>query len=139
PGPAGRLQVPRTAAHRGGHPSDGHGQGPAPERGRPLLPRLHLGVRFVVAGAGAVGGYLGARLALAGGDVTLLARGPHLAALRDQGVRVTSPDGDFDARPAVASDPEAIGPADVVVLGVKAHSLPGLAPRLGPLLPSDPV
>ncbi|MFN2569216.1 MAG: ketopantoate reductase family protein [Candidatus Dormibacteria bacterium] len=96
-------------------------------------------MRFVVAGAGAVGGYLGARLASAGGDVTLLARGPHLAAMREQGVRVTSPDGDFEARPAVASDPEAIGPADVVVLGVKAHSLPDLVPHLGPLLHADTV
>jgi 2-dehydropantoate 2-reductase len=96
-------------------------------------------VRLVVAGAGAVGGYLGARLALAGHDVALLARGPHLAAMQARGVRVSSPEGDFEAHPAVADDPESIGAADVVVLGVKAHSLPELAPRLGPLLHPDTV
>ena len=59
-------------------------------------------MRFVVAGAGAVGGYLGARLTRAGHDVTLIARGPHLAAIQERGVRVKSPEGDFDAHPAVA-------------------------------------
>ena len=96
-------------------------------------------MKFVVAGAGAVGGYLGARLALAGEDVTLLARGPHLAAMQEKGVRVTSPDGDFEASPEVAGDPQAIGPADVVVLAVKAHSLPALAPHIGSLLHADTV
>ena len=96
-------------------------------------------MKFVIAGAGAVGGYLGARLAVAGYDVALLARGPHLTAMQERGVRVTSPEGDFEASPAVAGDPESIGPADVVVLGVKAHSLPGLAPRLGPLLHPETV
>ena len=96
-------------------------------------------MRFAVVGAGAVGGYLGARLALAGHDVALLARGAHLAAMVERGVRVTGPDGDFEAHPAVASEPEAIGPADVVVLGVKAHSLPDLAPRLGPLFHAGTV
>jgi 2-dehydropantoate 2-reductase len=96
-------------------------------------------VRFVVAGAGAVGGYLGACLARAGGDVTLVARGPHLAAMQDRGVRVESPEGHFEAHPALAGDLESVGPADVVVLGVKAHSLPDLAPRLRPLLGPDTV
>jgi len=96
-------------------------------------------VRLVVVGAGAVGGYLGARLTCAGRDVTLIARGPHLAAMRERGVRVRSPEGDFEARPAVAADPESVGPADVVVLGVKAHGLPDLAPRLGPMLGPDTV
>ena len=96
-------------------------------------------MRLVVAGAGAVGGYLGARLTRAGHDVTLLARGPHLAAIRDRGVRVKSPEGDFEARPAVVGDPESVGPADVLMLGVKAHGLPDLAPRLRPLLGPDTV
>jgi 2-dehydropantoate 2-reductase len=96
-------------------------------------------VRLVVAGAGAVGGYLGACLARAGHDVALLARGPHLAAMRARGVRVISPDGDFEARPVVADDPESIGSADVVVLGAKAHSLPELAPRLRSLFHPDTV
>jgi 2-dehydropantoate 2-reductase len=96
-------------------------------------------VRLVVAGAGAVGGYLGARLARAGHEVVLLARGRHLAAMQERGVRVTSPEGDFDAHPMVAADPASIGAADVVVLGVKAHSLPQLAPGLAPLFQPETV
>jgi 2-dehydropantoate 2-reductase len=91
-------------------------------------------MRFVVAGAGAIGAYMGAKMALAGLDVTLFARGAHLRAMQERGVRVTGPGGDFESRPKVSDDPEAIGQTDVVFLGVKAHSLTGLAPRLAPLL-----
>ena len=91
-------------------------------------------MKFVIAGAGAVGAYLGAAMARAGLDVTLLARGPQLHAIEERGVRVVSPDGDFEARPKATGDPESIGPADVVFLAVKAHSLPQLAPRLAGLL-----
>jgi 2-dehydropantoate 2-reductase len=96
-------------------------------------------VRFVIVGAGAIGGYIGARLARAGTDVTLFARGPHLEAMRTEGLRVLSPDGDFDVRPQVSGDLGAIGPADVVILGVKAHSLTALAPQLSPLLGPDTI
>jgi 2-dehydropantoate 2-reductase len=96
-------------------------------------------VRIVIAGAGAIGGYLGARLAQAGADVVLFARGPHLQAMKTRGVRVISRDGDFEVRPAVADDLSAIGPADVVVLGVKAHGLTALAPQLRPLFGPDTV
>jgi len=91
-------------------------------------------MRIVIAGAGAIGGYVGARLARAGADVVLHARGPHLRAMQDRGLRVISPDGDFEVKPAVAADFAAIGQADVVFLGVKAHSLTALAPTLTPLL-----
>src|ERR1022692_5343585 len=91
-------------------------------------------MKFVIAGAGAVGAYLGAAMARAGLDVTLFARGPQLRAIVERGVRVLSPDGDFEARPKVTGDLESIGLADVVFLAVKAHSLPQLAPRLGCLL-----
>jgi 2-dehydropantoate 2-reductase len=90
-------------------------------------------VKIVIAGAGAIGGYIGARLARAGADVVLYARGPHLQAMQERGLRVISPDGDFEVRPATATDLGAIGTADVVFLGVKAHSLPSLAPQLRPL------
>ncbi len=96
-------------------------------------------MRIVIAGAGAIGGYLGARLAKAGADVVLFARGPHLRAMQERGVRVISPDGDFEVRPAVAGDLSAIGQADVVVLGVKAHGLVALAPQLRPLFGADTV
>jgi 2-dehydropantoate 2-reductase len=90
-------------------------------------------VRIVIAGAGAIGGYIGARLARAGADVVLFARGPHLRAMQQRGLRVVSPDGDFEVRPQLSDSLAAIGPADVVFLGVKAHSLTSLAPTLRPL------
>jgi 2-dehydropantoate 2-reductase len=87
-------------------------------------------VRFVIAGAGAIGGYIGAKLARAGADVVLFARGPHLRAMEERGVRVVSAEGDFEVRPAVTGDLSTIGTADVVFLGVKAHGLTALAPGL---------
>jgi 2-dehydropantoate 2-reductase len=96
-------------------------------------------VRFVVVGAGAIGGYIGACLARAGADVVLYARGPHLAAMRDHGLRVTGAEGEFHVRPAVAASLDEIGAADVVILAVKAHHLTGVAPTLAPLLKPDSV
>jgi 2-dehydropantoate 2-reductase len=96
-------------------------------------------VKFVVAGAGAIGGYIGAKLARAGADVVLFARGPHLEAMRDRGLRVEGRDEQFEVHPQVASSLDAIGTADVVILGVKAHGLPDLAPRLRPLFGPDTV
>jgi 2-dehydropantoate 2-reductase len=94
-------------------------------------------MRFLIAGAGAIGAYIGARMAQAGFDVTLFARGPHLRTMQERGVLVKSSEGDFLARPAVVSSLEDVGPVDVVFVGVKAHSLPQLAPQLRPVLGSD--
>jgi len=91
-------------------------------------------VKFAVLGAGAIGGYVGAALARGGADVTLIARGPHLQAMQEHGVRVLSPRGNFDARPAATGDLAAIGGADVVFVALKAYSLTEVAPRIGPLL-----
>jgi 2-dehydropantoate 2-reductase len=91
-------------------------------------------MRFLVAGAGAIGAYIGARMAQAGFDVTLFARGPHLRAMQERGVHVKSAEADFEARPSIASSLEEVGEVDVVFLGVKAHSLPQLAPQLTPEL-----
>jgi len=88
-------------------------------------------VRFAVLGAGAIGAYLGATLAQAGTDVTLIARGPHLQAMIEHGVRVQSPRGDFTSHPAATADIDALAEADVIVIGLKAHSLPELAPAIG--------
>jgi 2-dehydropantoate 2-reductase len=96
-------------------------------------------MRFLVAGAGAVGGYIGAMVTRAGGDVTLFARGPHLAAMRDGGVRVLSPEGDFQAHPKVIGRLEEAEAADVIVLGVKAHGLTPLAPQIKPLLSENTI
>jgi 2-dehydropantoate 2-reductase len=94
-------------------------------------------MKFLIAGAGAIGAYIGARMAQAGFDVTLYARGPHLRAIQEHGVQVKSSEGDFIARPTIAASLEEVGPVDVVFLGVKAHGLPQLAPQLRPVLGPD--
>jgi len=91
-------------------------------------------VRFAVLGAGAIGAYVGAALARGGSDVTLIARGEHLRALQQHGVRVLSPRGDFSAHPPATDDIAAIADAEVVFVGLKAYSLPELAPKIGPAL-----
>jgi 2-dehydropantoate 2-reductase len=91
-------------------------------------------VKFLIAGAGAIGAYVGACMARAGIDVTLFARGPHLKAMQEHGVRIRSQEGDFEARPRMIGSLEEAGPMDVLILGVKAHSLPQLAPQLKPVL-----
>jgi 2-dehydropantoate 2-reductase len=78
---------------------------------------------FAVVGAGAIGAYVGASLVRGGSPVTLVARGPHLAALQANGVRVESPRGNFEAQPAATSDIRSIGPVDVVILALKAHQI----------------
>jgi len=97
-------------------------------------------VKIVIVGAGATGGFLGARLARGGSDVTLIARGPHLAAMRRHGVRVVAEGDEFVAHPKCTDDMAVVGSADVVFLTVKGHALTGLAPQMGPLLgPSTAV
>ncbi|HEX5497005.1 MAG TPA: 2-dehydropantoate 2-reductase, partial [Mycobacteriales bacterium] len=94
-------------------------------------------MRIAVLGAGAIGAYVGAALARGGAQVSLVARGEHLAAIQRDGVRVRSPRGDFSARVAATSDPAEIGPVDVVFLGLKANSYPQVGPLLRPLLGPD--
>jgi 2-dehydropantoate 2-reductase len=96
-------------------------------------------MRILIAGAGAIGGYIGARLVRAGADVVLFARGPHLQAMRERGLRVRSADGDFDVRADVTGDLATVGPVDAVFVAVKAHSLPALAPELRLVFGPDTV
>ncbi|MEU6372303.1 2-dehydropantoate 2-reductase [Streptomyces sp. NPDC046909] len=91
-------------------------------------------MKVAVLGAGAIGAYVGAALHHAGADVHLIARGPHLAAMRQHGVRVISPRGDFTARPHATDDPTDIGPVDFVFLGLKANSYAACGPLIEPLL-----
>lgn len=91
-------------------------------------------MRFAVLGAGAIGAYVGAALSRGGADVTLIARGAHLEAMRSAGVRVLSPRGDFSAHPHATDDLAAVADADVVFVALKAYSLTDIAPRLGSLL-----
>jgi 2-dehydropantoate 2-reductase len=87
-----------------------------------------------IVGVGAVGGWLAALLHDAGWDVRLLARGATLEALRTDGLSLTMPDGERRLSLAASDDPAEIGPVDYVLLAVKGHDLPPLAPRLRPLL-----
>jgi len=80
--------------------------------------------RIGVMGTGAIGGYVGARLAEAGAEVTFVARGRHLAAIRDTGLRVSSPLGDVHLKPGSATDaPTTVGQVDFVLLGTKLYDV----------------
>ncbi|HEU5378944.1 MAG TPA: 2-dehydropantoate 2-reductase [Ktedonobacteraceae bacterium] len=88
-------------------------------------------MRFAIVGAGATGGYLGACLARSGLEVTLIARGPHLAAMRERGLKVLeADDASFTTHPDCTDRLDAITSADMVFVTLKAHSLPGMAPAL---------
>lgn len=91
-------------------------------------------MRIAVYGAGGVGGYFGGRLAQAGADVHLIARGAHLQALREHGLRVRSVKGDFAVQLPATDDLAEIGPCDFVLFCVKAFDTEAAAARLGPLL-----
>jgi 2-dehydropantoate 2-reductase len=92
-------------------------------------------LRIAIMGSGGVGGYIGARLAAAGQDATFIARGAHLAAIREHGLALRSALGDVLIRPAQASDdPAAIGPLDLVIFAVKLYDTEAAAAALEPLL-----
>ena len=92
-------------------------------------------MKIAVVGAGAIGGYLGAKLALAGEQVSLIARGANLQAIQEHGLRLVLPDGREELARDVRghSQPSAAGPHDLVLLTVKAHQLAPLAPELAQL------
>src|SRR4029079_18000366 len=94
-------------------------------------------MRIVVYGTGGVGGYFGGRLAQAGEDVMFIARGEHLRAIKANGLRVDSPNGDFVIHPARAT--ENVNEAretDLVILGVKAWQVPEAARAIKPIVGS---
>lgn len=96
-------------------------------------------MRVCIVGAGAVGGFLGVHLSAAGHEVSLVARGPHLEAMRRNGLRLMSYGRETVVHPACTDDPSGLGPQDWVIVTVKAPAqravLPRLAPLLGPLTP----
>ncbi len=92
-------------------------------------------MRIAVFGAGAVGGYFGGRLAQAGEEVVFIARGDHLRAIRDRGLRVDSIKGDFVAQPSLATDdPESASVVDVVLVGVKVWQVREVAQAMRPMV-----
>ena len=92
-------------------------------------------MKICIFGAGAIGGYLGVKLAQAGADVSLVARGPHLAAMRDKGLTLIQDGIDPVTVPVTASDnPADLGPQDYVIVTLKAHSVPPVVHKMQPLI-----
>jgi 2-dehydropantoate 2-reductase len=97
-------------------------------------------MRIAIIGAGGVGGYFGARLVASGENVTFVARGAHLAALQQHGLRVESPKGNLHLRQVDATDEvQAVGQPDIVLLTVKMYDLEHAAARLTPLIGRNTV
>jgi 2-dehydropantoate 2-reductase len=95
-------------------------------------------MRIAVMGAGAIGGYVGARLAAAGAEVTFIARGRHLAAIRQRGLEVRSPLGDVRVDAATATDdPAAVGEVAVVLLATKLYDVGPAAQAIAPMLGAE--
>jgi 2-dehydropantoate 2-reductase len=87
-------------------------------------------MKICVFGAGAIGGYMAAKLAQAGAEVSCVARGPHLAAIQANGLTLKSAEGTVVVHPRATSDARELGPQDYVIVAVKAHSLPAAAPSI---------
>ena len=97
-------------------------------------------MKIAILGSGAVGGYYGARLARSGQDVTFVARGAHLAAIREKGLTVQSPVlGDFTVRAHAEQDTAKVGPVDLVLVSVKTYDNPTALPLLTPMLGPETV
>lgn len=92
-------------------------------------------MKICVFGAGAIGGYMGVKLAQAGADVSLVARGPHLAAMQAHGLKLVEQDGAETVVSVTASDnPADLGEQDYVIVTLKAHSVPPVVEKMQPLI-----
>jgi 2-dehydropantoate 2-reductase len=91
-------------------------------------------MKICIYGAGAIGGYLGVQLARAGADVSLVARGAHLAAMRENGLKLLVGDEERVVRPRCTDNPAELGPQDFVIICLKAHSITGVLDAMQPLL-----
>ena len=91
-------------------------------------------MKICIFGAGAIGGYMGAKLAQAGADVSLVARGPHLAAMQENGLRLIEETGETTVAVTASDNPADLGPQDYVIVTLKAHSVPAVVPHMQPLI-----
>ncbi|MDR3400509.1 MAG: 2-dehydropantoate 2-reductase [Pandoraea sp.] len=91
-------------------------------------------MKICIYGAGAIGGYLGVQLAHAGADVSLVARGPHLAAMREHGLKLLIDGEERVAQLRCTDDPRELGPQDYVIIALKAHSVPSVLDAMQPLI-----
>lgn len=94
-------------------------------------------MKICIYGSGAIGGYLGVRLHQAGAEVSLVARGAHLAAMRENGVTLLMGEEKTVVHPRCTDNPAELGPQDYVIIALKAHSVPGVVPAMQPLLGDD--
>ncbi len=91
-------------------------------------------MKICIYGAGAIGGYLGAMLSAAGSDVSLIARGPHLQAMQENGLELKIDGSEIVTHPTCTDDPAEVGPQDFVIITLKAHSVPAISQPLQALL-----
>jgi 2-dehydropantoate 2-reductase len=92
-------------------------------------------MKICIFGAGAIGGYMGAKLAQAGANVSLVARGPHLAAINDKGLTLVEADHDpVTVKINASENPADLGVQDYVIVTLKAHSVPAVVPKMQPLI-----
>src|SRR6201985_2017525 len=91
-------------------------------------------MKICIYGDGAIGGYLGVQLARAGADVSLVARGAHLTAMRENGLKLLIGDREHVVRPRCTDNPAELGPQDFVIICLKAHSITGVLKQMQPLL-----
>lgn len=92
-------------------------------------------MKICIFGAGAIGGYMAAKLAQSGADISLVARGPHLAAMQSNGLTLIEEGGEKTTVQVTASDdPAELGPQDYVIVTLKAHSVPKVVPAMQPLI-----
>ncbi len=96
-------------------------------------------MKFCVFGAGAVGGFVGGMVARSNTQVSLVARGDHLQAIRSRGLTIVTMDEEFTVRPDATDNPEELGPQDVIFLSAKSHTLARAAEAMQPLLGPDTV
>ena len=98
-------------------------------------------MRVAIVGAGSIGAVLGAKLAASGHEVVLVARGAHLAALRERGLTLVDHVGAASGtyRLPASAEPADFGAQDLVIIGLKAHAIPGMLPRIAPLVGRDTV
>ena len=94
-------------------------------------------MKICIFGSGAIGAFMGVRLHQAGAEVSLVARGAHLAAMRERGVRLLAQDEDTVVRPRCTDNAAELGPQDYVIIALKAHSVPAAVPAIRPLLGPD--
>lgn len=95
-------------------------------------------MKICIFGAGAIGGYMGVKLAQAGADVSLVARGPHLAAMKGKGLTLIEEGGtETNVQVRASDDPSDLGPQDYVIVTLKAHSVPPVVGHMQPLLGPD--